>query len=157
MSTPSTSPRVAFIRARWHADIVDRAEESFRAEIGRLTDGGATVDVFDVPGALEIPLHAKALARSGRYDALVGCALVVDGGIYRHEFVAGAVLDGLMAVQLETEIPFFSLVLTPHHFHEAEEHRRFFFDHFVVKGREAANACVQTLAARAALPTAATA
>ena len=152
MSTPSNSPRVAFIRARWHADIVDRAEESFRAEIGRLTDGGATVDVFDVPGALEIPLHAKALARSGRYDALV-----VDGGIYRHEFVAGAVLDGLMAVQLETEIPFFSLVLTPHHFHEAEEHRRFFFDHFVVKGREAANACVQTLAARAALPTAATA
>jgi 6,7-dimethyl-8-ribityllumazine synthase len=157
MSTPSPGPRVAFIRARWHADIVDRAVESFDAELGRLTDGGASVDVVDVPGALEIPLHAKALARSGRYDALVGCALVVDGGIYRHDFVASTVLDGLMAVQLETEIPFFSLVLTPHHFHEAEEHHRFFFDHFVVKGREAANACVQTLAARAALPAPATA
>lgn len=146
-----TAPRVAVIRARWHADIVDQAVDSFTAEIARLTDGGARVDVFDVPGALEIPLHAKTLARAGRHDAIVGCALVVDGGIYRHEFVAAAVLDGLMAVQLETEIPFFSLVLTPHHFHDSEEHRRFFHEHFVHKGAEAADACVQTLAARAAL------
>ncbi len=146
-----TAPRVAFVRARWHADIVDQARDSFVAEIGRLTDGGATVDVFDVPGALEIPLHAKTIARAGRHDAIVGCALVVDGGIYRHEFVAGAVLDGLMAVSLETELPVFSLVLTPHLFHEGEEHRRFFHDHFVVKGREAATACLQTLEARAAL------
>jgi 6,7-dimethyl-8-ribityllumazine synthase len=151
MDSQTISPRVAFVRARWHADIVDQAKDSFVAEIGRLTDGAATVDVFDVPGALEIPLHAKTLAGTGRYDAIVGCALVVDGGIYRHEFVAGAVLDGLVAVGLETEIPVFSLVLTPHQFHEAEEHRRFFHEHFLVKGREAANACVQTLAARAAL------
>jgi 6,7-dimethyl-8-ribityllumazine synthase len=151
MSDPISTPRIAFVRARWHADIVDRAKESFEAEISRLTDGGGTVDVFDVPGALEIPLHAQTLSRTGRYDAVVGCALVVDGGIYRHEFVAAAVLDGLMRVQLATEIPFFSLVLTPHHFHDGEEHRQFFYDHFVLKGREAASACVQTLAARAAL------
>lgn len=151
MSDPTSRPRIAFVRAGWHADIVDRAQQSFVAAIGDLTGGGGTVDVFGVPGALEIPLHAQTLSRSGRYDAVVGCALVVDGGIYRHEFVAGAVLDGLMAVQLATEVPFFSLVLTPHHFHDGEEHRQFFSDHFVLKGREAANACVQTLAARAAL------
>ncbi|WP_354700947.1 6,7-dimethyl-8-ribityllumazine synthase 2 [Paraconexibacter sp. AEG42_29] len=151
MNSTQTAPRVAFVRARWHADIVDRARDSFVDEIARLTDGAAVVDTFDVPGALEIPLHAKTLAATGRYDAIVGCALVVDGGIYRHEFVAGAVLDGLVAVGLAAELPIFSLVLTPHHFHEGEEHRRFFFEHFVVKGAEAANACVQTLAARAAI------
>ena len=56
-----------------------------------------------------------------------------------------------MRVQLDTEVPVLSVVLTPQRFHEHEEHRRFFFDHFVVKGEEAAAACVQTLANMAAL------
>ena len=50
-----------------------------------------------------------------------------------------------MAVQLETEVPILSVVLTPHHFHEHGEHEQFFFDHFKVKGAEAARACAQTL------------
>ncbi len=52
------------------------------------------IDVFKVPGAFELPLHAKKLARTGGYDAIVACALVVDGGIYRHDFVANAVVNG---------------------------------------------------------------
>lgn len=151
MDSSTSSPRVAFVRARWHADIVDRAHAAFVEELG-LLDAGATVDAYDVPGALEIPLHCQSLARSGRYDAVVGCAFVVDGGIYRHDFVASTVLDGLMRVGLDTELPVFSVVLTPHHFHESEEHHRFFSDHFVVKGREAARTCLATLSARAALP-----
>ena len=71
---------------------------------------------------------------------------MVDGGIYRHDFVANAVINGLMSVQLETGVPVFSAVLTPLHFHEHEEHRRFFTEHFLVKGKEAAQACLQTLA-----------
>ena len=99
-----------------------------------------------MPGAFEIPLHAKRLALSAQYDAIIACALVVDGGIYRHEFVAAAVIDGLMRVQLDTNVPVFSAVLTPHHFHEHEEHRQIFINHFVKKGREVAQACLQTLA-----------
>jgi 6,7-dimethyl-8-ribityllumazine synthase len=64
-----------------------------------------------------MPLHAKLLAKSGRYAGIVAAALVVDGGIYRHEFVAQSVVSGLMQVQLETEVPVFSVSLTPHHFH----------------------------------------
>ena len=56
-----------------------------------------------MPGAFEIPLRAKLLAKSGRYAAIVAAGLVVDGGIYRHEFVASSVIDGLMRVQLDTE------------------------------------------------------
>ena len=67
-----------------------------------------------------------------------------NGGIYRHEFVAEAVIKGLMTVQLEMEVPVISAVLTPRDFHEHEEHRKFFHEHFRVKGTEAATACVST-------------
>ena len=71
---------------------------------------------------------------------------MVNGGIYRHEFVAAAVIDGLMRVQLDTGVPVFSAVLTPRDFHEHEEHRHFFAEHFMKKGEEVAQACVETLA-----------
>jgi 6,7-dimethyl-8-ribityllumazine synthase len=82
----------------------------------------------------------------------VACALVVDGGIYRHEFVASAVIDGLMRVQLDTGVPVISAVLTPKDFHDHADHQRFFAEHFVIKGTEAAQACLQVAPASATLP-----
>jgi 6,7-dimethyl-8-ribityllumazine synthase len=146
--TPSPTPRIAVVSATWHRDLVEQAASAFAAGIG---DQGR-IDRFEVPGAFEIPLHAKRLAQSGSYDAIVACALVVDGGIYRHEFVASAVVDGLMRVQLDTGVPVLSVVLTPHHFHEHETHQQFFHAHLVHKGQEAAQACLRTVAALRALP-----
>lgn len=146
--TASGTLRVAVIRARWHADIVDRCVAAFETELGRIAPDRFTVELFDVPGAYEIPLQAKTLASSGRYAAMLGCALVVDGGIYRHDFVASAVLQGMMSVQLDAGIPVLSAVLTPHHFHDSDEHRRFFTEHFSLKGKEAARACVDIVAIR---------
>ncbi|MBN9407946.1 MAG: 6,7-dimethyl-8-ribityllumazine synthase [Burkholderiales bacterium] len=137
--------RIAFVEAQWHADIVHQARDAFLAEMERQGVARERVDVFDVPGAFEIPLHAKRLAASGRYAAVVCCALVVDGGIYRHEFVANTVVSAIMDLQLETGVPMFSAVLTPHHFHEHAEHRKYFHRHFAVKGTEAAEACLRTL------------
>ncbi|MDM0013737.1 6,7-dimethyl-8-ribityllumazine synthase [Variovorax sp. J22P168] len=137
--------RIAFVQAQWHSDIVHQARDAFLAEMKRQGIPLDTIDVFDVPGAFEIPLHARRLANSGRYAAIVGCALVVDGGIYRHDFVAGTVVDALMRVQLETDVPVLSAVLTPHHFHEHVEHRKYFHQHFAVKGTEVAEACVRTI------------
>lgn len=141
--------RVAFIQSGWHKDIVNRGRDAFLTEIKRLGVVAKTVDVLEVPGAFELPLLAQKLAKSGRYSAVVACGFVVNGGIYRHEFVADAVVSGLMRVQLDTGVPVFSVVLTPLNFHESKEHHQYFFDHFVVKGGEAARACVQTLAAHA--------
>ncbi|MCA0025983.1 MULTISPECIES: 6,7-dimethyl-8-ribityllumazine synthase [unclassified Mesorhizobium] len=140
--------RVAVVRARWHADIVDQCVAAFEAELAAVGDGRFAVEIFDVPGAYEIPLHAKTLAETRRYAAILGTAFVVNGGIYRHEFVAGAVIDGMMNVQLATGVPVLSAVLTPHNYHDSAEHHRFFLEHFQVKGKEAAGACVQILAAR---------
>lgn len=152
---PPENLSVAFVQARWHADIVDECRGGFVAEIARLTNATAHVSVFDVPGAFEIPLQARMLARTGSYRAVVGAAFVVDGGIYRHEFVAETVVAGLMQAQMETDVPMLSAVLTPQAFHETEDHRRFFLDHFKVKGREAAQACIAVLAARDAISRAA--
>ncbi len=144
-STPAPGPRIAFVAASWHKHIVDKAKDSFLAEIATHGYPADEVDVFEVPGAFEIPLYAKRLAGTGRYSAVVGAALVVDGGIYRHEFVASAVIDGLMRVQLDTGVPVLSVVLTPHHFHEHSEHNSYFERHFTVKGAEAARACASTI------------
>lgn len=133
-------PVIAAIRARWHADIVDRAHTAFVAAAGENGIEGERIRTYDVPGAFEIPLLAQRLLRSGEADAVVAFAFVVDGGIYRHDFVASAVIDGLMRVQLDEGAPVLSVVLTPHHFHEHAVHTEFFADHFVTKGREAAGA-----------------
>ena len=137
--------RFAFVEASWHADIVHQARDAFFAEMARGGVAPERIDVFDVPGAFEIPLHAQKLARSGRYAAVIGSALVVDGGIYRHDFVAGTVVQALMQVQLDTGVPVISAVLAPHHFHEHAEHRKYFLRHFAVKGTEAAQACLMTV------------
>ena len=95
--------RIAFVQACWHKDIVDRCRVSFTAEIAKLGYGEGDIDFFEVPGSLEIPLHALMLAETGRYAAIVAAGFVVNGGIYRHEFVADAVIQGLMRVQLDTK------------------------------------------------------
>ena len=98
-----SSVRYAFVKANWHAEIVDRALMGFRQEIGE-------------------------------------AAFVVDGGIYRHEFVASTVLEGLMRAQMDTNVPVLSVVLTPHSFQETPADVEFFRAHFVRKGQEAARA-----------------
>ena len=130
--------RYAFVKAGWHAGIVDRSLEGFLEVIPR-----ERVDVYDVPGAFELPLMAQKLARSGRYDAIACAAFVVDGGIYRHDFVASAVVEGLMRVGLDTGVPVLSVSLTPHQYQETDHHTAIYRAHFVEKGREAAQAALR--------------
>ena len=145
MESATTTQRIAFIQACWHREIVDQGRDAFVAAIGRHGLAFDRIDFYEVPGSLEIPLQAKLLAQTGKYATLVAAGFVVNGGIYRHEFVAHTVIDALMRVQLDTEVPIISLVLTPQHFHEHEAHQQFFHEHFKVKGVEAAVACMKTL------------
>ncbi|MBM6593920.1 6,7-dimethyl-8-ribityllumazine synthase [Microvirga pudoricolor] len=145
-SNPLPVPvRVAFVQSSWHRDLIDRCRDSFLDAMSEAGIPHGSVDVHHVPGAFEIPLRVQRLARTRTYAAIVAAGLVVDGGIYRHEFVAEAVISGLMRVQLDADVPVLSAVLTPQHFHEHDTHRSFFSDHMVVKGREAAAACLSVL------------
>jgi 6,7-dimethyl-8-ribityllumazine synthase len=135
--------RIAFVQSSWHREVVEECRIAFLNEIEarHITN----VDLFEVPGSFEIPLHAQILAKTRRYTAIVAAGLVVDGGIYRHEFVADTVIKALMDVQLRTEVPIFSAVLTPQQFHESAAHFEFFRRHFATKGVEVAEACANTL------------
>ena len=141
-----TPTRYAFVKANWHSEIVDRALDGFLELIP-----ANSVDIYDVPGAFELPLLARDLAASGRYAAVAAAAFVVDGGIYRHDFVAQAVVDGLMRAGLDTGVPVLSVSLTPHNYQETDHHRQIFASHFVEKGREAAKAALMIANARARL------
>ena len=137
--------RIALVRAGVHQEIVEQGVDGFFSSLEECGYAVDRTEVFSVPGALEIPLQAKYLAATGRFSAIVAMAFVVDGGIYRHEFVAGTVIDALMQVQLESSVPILSAVLTPQQFHDHAEHRGFFREHFRSKGREVGNACAETI------------
>ncbi len=96
--------RIAFVQAIWHRDIVDQCRDAFIAEIVNLGYAESDIDFFEVAGVFEIPLHAKLLANSGQYAAIVAAGLVVDGGIYAGEehhsfFLAHFKIKGAEAAQ----------------------------------------------------------
>jgi 6,7-dimethyl-8-ribityllumazine synthase len=132
--------RVAFVQSAWHRDVVAECRIAFLTEIEARHIARAQIDIFEVPGSFEIPLHAQILAKTRRYTAIVAAGLVIDD-----EYVADTVIKALMDVQLRTEVPVFSAVLTPQQFHETQAHFDFFRKHFAVKGVEVAEACANTL------------
>lgn len=100
------------------------------------------IEVHEVPGAFELPLRCKQLAQSGRYGVLVAVGLITDGAIYRHDFVASSVNQGLMQVQLETGIPIVLSVMTPQRNPVEEMAQVFLAEHLRKKGAEAASTCL---------------
>jgi 6,7-dimethyl-8-ribityllumazine synthase len=131
--------RVAFVQSAWHRDVVAECREAFLAEIELRHIARAHIDVFEVPGSFEIPLHVQLLAKTRRYTAIVAAGLVVDD-----EHIAETVIRALMDVQLRTEIPVFSAVVTPQQF-RATADVDFLQRHFASKGMEVAEACANTL------------
>ncbi len=147
----NSTKRIALIEAGWHHDIVNKCYVGLTEVLSQNHYDISLIDRYQVPGSLEIPLTAKRLAKcykdgkTDKYSIIIATGLIVDGGIYRHDFVANTVIQGIMQVQLEYEIPILSVVLTPHHFHEHSTHQQFFKDHFVIKGKEAGAACLRML------------
>ena len=134
---------IALISAQWHEALVQIATQSCVQTLTQRGMGTGTIDQFTVPGSLEIPLFAQKAIQTNKYQAVIAFGWVVDGGIYRHDFVAHAILQGLMRVQLDTGVPVFSCILTPQVFHDHQEHRDFFSQHLVSKGEEVASSCLK--------------
>jgi 6,7-dimethyl-8-ribityllumazine synthase len=132
--------RIAFVQSAWHREVIEQCRLAFLAEIEQRGIERARIDLFEVPGSFEIPLHVQLLAKTRRYTAIVAAGLVVDD-----EYIAETVIRALMDVQLRTEVPVFSAVLTPQQFHETAAHFDFFRKHFATKGIEVAEACANTL------------
>ena len=79
------------------------------------------VEIAWVPGAFEIPLVAKRMAKSGKYDAVICLGAVIRGATSHYEFVSGEVTKGIASVTLETGVPVIFGVLTTENIEQAIE------------------------------------
>src|SRR6266478_9418342 len=82
--------RVAFVQSSWHREVVEECRKAFLAEIEERGIEPARIDLFEVPGSFEIPLHAQLLAKTRRYTAIVAAGLVIDD-----EYIAETVIRAL--------------------------------------------------------------
>jgi 6,7-dimethyl-8-ribityllumazine synthase len=111
-SRVSKSVRVAVAAARFNADIVDELLAGCLRRLGKLGVGDSRVDVVRVPGAFELPVTAAALARSGRYGAVVCLGAVIRGDTPHFDYVAGEAARGIQDVAVQTGVPVIFGVLT---------------------------------------------
>jgi 6,7-dimethyl-8-ribityllumazine synthase len=113
--------RVGIVSARFHARLADWLEEGAQRALdacGVAADGRTVVRV---PGCFEIPLAARRLIGSDRYDAVVALGVVVRGETPHFDFIAGECARGIMDVQLATGVPIGFGVLTTDTLAQAEE------------------------------------
>ncbi len=96
--------------ARFYEDLAERLLAGARAAFAEA--GHAELEVFDVPGAYELPLAASYAARSGRFDGVACLGAVIRGETDHYDFVCAETARGVMQVSLQTGVPCAFGVLT---------------------------------------------
>src|SRR5215207_4352296 len=104
--------RIGVVSSRWNATIVGRLAEGVRRGLAGLGVDPADVVDVSVPGSFEIPFGARALATSGRVDAVICVGAVIRGETTHYDIVAGECARGVQDVQLRTGVPVAFGVLT---------------------------------------------
>jgi 6,7-dimethyl-8-ribityllumazine synthase len=99
-------PRFAIAVGRFYEDLAERLVEGAQRVFG------GEADVFDVPGAFELPLAAKYLAESGRYDGVACLGAVIRGETSHYDYVCEQAAAGIARVSLDTGVPCAFGVLT---------------------------------------------
>jgi len=95
--------RFAVALARFYEDLADRLLEGARAAFAE--QGHTEVEVFEVPGAFELPLAASYAARSGRFAGVACLGVVIRGETDHYDFVCAESARGIQDVQLATGVP----------------------------------------------------
>ena len=99
--------------ARFYEELADRLVEGAQRALPE------PADVYDVPGAFELPMAARLLAESGRYDAVVCLGAVIRGETTHYDYVCGEAARGIQDVQLSTGVPCGFGVLTVESYEQA--------------------------------------
>jgi len=97
------SAAYAIAVGRFYEDLAERLVRGARAAFAE--DGEANVEVFDVPGAYELPLAARYAAESGRFAGVACLGAVIRGETDHYDYVCSAASDGILRVALDTGIP----------------------------------------------------
>jgi 6,7-dimethyl-8-ribityllumazine synthase len=117
----ATGLRFGIIVGRFNSFIGERLLEGALDALVRHGADDGQIDVARVPGAFEIPLAAKKLAASGKYDALICLGAVIRGSTPHFDYVASEVSKGVASVSLETGVPVAFGVLTTDSIEQAIE------------------------------------
>ena len=132
MSAPAAP--FAIVVARFYEDLAERLIAGATAAFSQA--GHSDVEIFDVPGAFELPLAASYAAASGRFAGVACLGAVIRGETDHYDYVCAEVARGVMQVQLDTGVPIANGVLTTENDAQAEARA-------AVKGRECADVAVE--------------
>ena len=113
--------KIGIISSSFRREVADNLEKNC---IETLKKNGLTdrqIDVFKVPGSLEIPLVAKKIAKKGTYDAIITFGAILKGRTYHFEQIANECVRGCMQVSLKYEIPVIYEVLAVYKLKDAIE------------------------------------
>jgi 6,7-dimethyl-8-ribityllumazine synthase len=97
--------RLALVHSAWNGAVVDGLLSGAREALLAAGAAERALGVFEVPGAFELPLAARAAARSRRFDAVIALGAVIRGSTPHFDYVAGEVSKGIAQVMLETGVP----------------------------------------------------
>lgn len=141
-SVPQISGKVAIVASKWHAELVQNLIESCRSTLA--AKGVGAIDVYTMPGTLEIPLGVEVLATnpSASYDAYVCLSVVVKGDTAHFDLIADSTTNALLNLSIKHQVPVINEVLAVYDVRDAE--KRAAKDEFN-KGIEAAAAALETI------------
>lgn len=105
MAEPEFTGRFAVCVGNFYGDLADRLVAGAKEEFAKDGIKDTEIDVYEVPGAFELPLAASYAARSGRYDGVACLGAVIRGETDHYDFVCNEAARGIQNVQLETGVP----------------------------------------------------
>ncbi len=132
------SARVAIVAARFNGDVTDELLDGCMRRLGELGIDGSRVEIHRVPGAFELPVAAKMLARTKRFGSIICLGCIVRGDTPHFDYVAGEAARGIQQVALEENMPVIFGVLTVNTEQQARERIGGAHGHYGERAAEAA-------------------
>jgi 6,7-dimethyl-8-ribityllumazine synthase len=128
--------RIGIVQSRFNEVVCEGLLAACRAQLAQSGVSDGDITLATVPGALEIPLVLQAMARSGKFDALIALGAVIRGDTYHFEVVSNESARGVGEVQLDSGVPIANAILTTDTDEQAEVRMS-------VKGAEAALVAIE--------------
>ena len=104
--------RFGIVVSRFNSFITERLLQGAVDALERAGAGSKNIDVAHVPGSFELPLTAKKLAMTGKYDALIAIGCIIRGETAHYDYVCSETARGLQLAQMDTGVPIMFCVLT---------------------------------------------
>jgi 6,7-dimethyl-8-ribityllumazine synthase len=138
--------RIAIVASRFNQEIVDNLVAGCQKRLGQIGLAESHITIVRVPGAMELPVAAQALARTRRYAAIICLGCIIRGDTPHFDYVAGQSAAGIARVALDESLPVIFGVLTTHTIKQALQRIGLPTSKHGHAGQRAADAAVEMIA-----------